>query len=503
MASSSIPDQTGLSRVFLIENGVRADREADYHSCMRADAIEQAYGDVEKIECPDPNRANEFIEVGEVQSAEERPTTQLVGRYPAKEASTLKRLADLKCDNDVHLNIDICNDVSVFNQFDKKLIFENSRITNYATDPLGALSSDERAVVNETADISMKEWYEVLGLEFARRADTIITNEVLDVVICDNISCGSCEDPSDGCQKIFAITLAAGGSPGTPADIVYSLDKGQTWNADDIDTLGVAENPSALACVGEYIVVVSNDSGSLHYALLSDFDGITDPTFYEVATGFVTGGEPNDIWSVGNKAFIVGDGGYVYTLTDPTAGVTVIDAGVADNDNLQAVHAINEDFMVAVGNNGAIVKTENGATVGSIASPVGVGITLQAVWIKSNNSDEWFIGADNGNYYYTVNNGVTWTTGAFTGSGSGEVHDIAFSTKSVGYLSHATSAPAGRIFRTYDGGNSWNLMPEGAANLQANDRINALAACTDDPNFVVGVGLDDDASDGIILTGED
>ena len=54
MASSSIPDQTGLSRVFIIENEVRADREALYHSCMRADAVEQAYGDEKKSNVPIP-----------------------------------------------------------------------------------------------------------------------------------------------------------------------------------------------------------------------------------------------------------------------------------------------------------------------------------------------------------------------------------------------------------------------------------------------------------------
>jgi hypothetical protein len=503
MPTSSIPTQTGFSRVFLTEGGARADREADFHSCMRADAVEQSYGDLEKIECPDPNRADSFVEIGAVQSAEERPTTQLIGRYPAKAASDLKRLADLKCDNDIQLNIGICNDVSLFNKFDKKLIFENSRITNYATDPLGALSSDERAVVNETADISLRLWYEVLWLTFARRADSIVTNQVIDVVICDQQSCGDCEDASDGCRKIFAITLAAGGSPGTPADVVYSLDKGVTWNADDIDTLGAAENPTGIACVSEYLVVTSNDSNSLHYALLSEFDGVTDPSFTEVATGFVAGGEPNDIWSVGNKAFIVGDGGYVYSTTDPTAGVTVLDAGVAEQDDLLAVHAINENFMVGVGQNGSLVKTENGATVTAHGTPVGIGISLSTVWVKSNDSDEWFIGADNGNFYYTVNNGSTWTTGTFSGSGSGSVEAIAFSTKSIGYMSHTTTAPLGRLFRTYDGGNTWTLIPESSDTLSANDQLDALAACREDANFVVAVGLADDASDGIILVGDD
>lgn len=504
MANSSVPDQTGYSRVFLIEGGARADREADFHSCMRADALEQAYGDIEKIECPDPHQANQFVEVGEVQGADERPTSQLIGRYPAKEASDLKRLADLRCYNDVHLNIGTCTDVSLFNRFDKKLIWQYARITNYATDPLGALGSDERAVVNETADVSMREWYEVLGISYAVRAGTIVTNEVIDVVICDKISCGDCDEASDGCQKIFALTIAAGGSPGTPADIVYSLNKGATWHADDVDSLGAAENPDALACVGEYLVVVSNDSASLHYAPLEDFNGVDDPEFIEQDDGFVAGGAPNDIWSVGNKAFIVGDAGYVYTVTDVPSGVVVIDAGVAEQDDLLAVHAIDEDFMVAVGNNGAIVKTENGATVTALGGPVGIGINLYAVWIKYNDSDEWFIGGTNGTLYYTVDNGINWAESNFAGSGAGVIYDIAFSTKSVGYLAHATAAPVGRIFRTYDGGNTWVLTPDQSQdNMPANYLIVAIAACTEDPNFVVGVGQLDLAGDGIIVVGED
>lgn len=503
MTDSFVPTQTGFGRIFIIEDEARADRDAVYHSCMRLDALEQAYGDSEKIECPDPNNANQFIEVGEIQGAEERPTSSLIGRYPAKEASVLKRIADRRCTSDVQMNIGICNDVSLFNTFDKKLILEAARITNYATEALGALSSDERAAVNETGDISIKLWYEVLALGFARRADSIITNEVIDVVICDQISCGACEDSSDGCQKIFAITLAAGGSPGTPADVVYSLDGGATWNADDIDTLDAAEDPTGVACVSGYLVVVSNDSNSLHYADLDDFDGVTDPTFTEVATGFVATGEPNDIWSNGNTAFVVGDSGYVYILTDPTAGVTVIDAGVAVADDLQAVHAITDEFMVAVGNAGSIVKTENGATVAEVTpSPVGVGVNFTSIWIKSNNSDEWFIGGNDGNYYYTVNNGVTFTAGTFAGSGSGTVQDIAFATKSVGYLSHTTTAPLGRIFRTYDGGSTWNLLPE-SGTLPAGDRFTAIAACEEDANFIVAVGLHDDAADGIIVVGED
>lgn len=503
--SSFTPAQTGFSRVFIQKYGARVDRALVYHSCMRAGAVEQSLGDVTKIECPHPTRANEFIEIAEIVGAEERGSTQLVGRYPATEASALLELAKLACDSDIHINLGVCKDVSQPNTFAKKVILEKSRITNYATDELGTLESEGRAVVNETADVSMKTFYEVLGLTFAARAGDLVTNEVVDVVICDTAQCGSCDEPSDGCQKIFALTLSAGGSPSTPADIVFSRDKGATWLNVDIDTLGAAENPSALACVGDYLVVVSNASNSLHYALLSQFDATPDPDWTEVSTGFVTNAEPNDIWSVGNAAFIVADGGYVYYTSDPTAGVSVLDAGVAVQDDLHAIHAISDTFFVGVGNAGAVVKSENGTIVTAVTPrPVGAAINLTSVWVKENSEDEWFIGTSGGVLLGTVNGGVTYPAVPFNGSGTGVVRDIAFATKSVGYLSHSTAAAVGRLFRTYDGGKTWVLSPDQSLDsLVDNDRLTAIAACAYDANFVVAGGLGANGTDGILLVGSD
>jgi hypothetical protein len=77
-----------------------------------------------------------------------------------------------------------------------------------------------------------------------------------------------------------------------------------------------------------------------------------------------------------------------------------------------------------------------------------------------------------------------------------------FASDSVAYLSHATATPAGRILRSYDGGYSWQIVPERAgATLPANDQVNALVACPYDVNFIVGVGLADDGSDGYAVVG--
>ena len=219
-----VPAQSGLSRVFLIEGRARADRTAEFLAPLRMMSLEQGFGDVENIYSPHPRKYDAFEVVGQIRGEEERPTTQLQGRYALDVASRLLELAKIGCAVDVQLHMGQCSDPSEFNEFTKAIILEDALIPNWATDELGALQPDEKSPVNETADISAAEMYEVLEVATSERAGDVVTNEVVDVVFCDSISCGDCEEYSPGCDKIFSVTLAAGGSPGTPADVVFSLD---------------------------------------------------------------------------------------------------------------------------------------------------------------------------------------------------------------------------------------------------------------------------------------
>ena len=496
------PARTGQSRVFIIDGRARPDHQPSYQSSMRMGSPSYGFGDIEAIENPDPDRYDNYIEIGEIRGASERPTTSLEGRYAREIASTLLEIARRKCAVDIQLHWGVCQDPNDFESFDKVLVLENSNITTWSAEDLGALQQSDAAVVNESVDISAKDLFEILPVSFGAKAATIVTTEVIDIKICDVVSCGECEDESDGCYKMFGVTVAAGGSPSTPADVIYSIDKGITWYAHDVESLGAAEDADGIDCIGSYIVVVSNASASQHYALKSEFDGVTDPAFTEVATGYVAGGEPNAIFSIGNMAFIVGDNGYVYKSTDATAGVSVLDAGSATTAKLIDVYAISAEFAVAVGENGAIIYTANGISWSvTTSSPIGFGENFKCVLEK--NESDWWVGTNGGQAFYTLDGGVTWTEKAFFGSGTGEVHDIEFTNDSVAWLSHATTAPAGRIHRSYNGGYSWNVMPEGSAALPANDQINALATCMEDANFVVGVGLGDDGSDGYVVVGAD
>ena len=270
-----------------------------------------------------------------------------------------------------------------------------------------------------------------------------------------------------------------------------------------MDSLGAAEDPTGIACLAGYAVVISADSCSLHYVLQSDLDAVGGETWVEQIAGFVdrgTGTCPLDIWSVGNYAFISAEGGYVYGTDDPTAGVTILEAGDATTNALWAIHAMNRNVCVAVGSAGAVIRTLNGGDTWQVMSqPVGLGTALHSVWVKT--ETEWWVGSSDGRLFYTLDGGVTWNL-AFDWGG-GIIYDIAFSKDGVMTVSHTTAAPLGRLLRSYDGGNSFVVLPEGPGAMPIAQRFTALALCENDVNLVAAVGLDAGGADGIMVWGED
>jgi len=508
MTGSYTPAKTGYSRVFLIEGRARPDHVPDYQSCLKSGGIDQSFGDVDPIQCPDPNSYNQYIELGETQGAVERASIPLSGRFAADLASELLRIAKKRCDVDVQVHFGACSDPRDFNTFTKAIIIEKARLTNWSTEDLGALGSDENAKVDESTDISAREIYEVLPLTFAERCGDVLTNPVVDIVTCDIPSCGECDVESDGCQNVFALTQQTVGSPGTVADVIWTRDKyAEGCNSDNINSLAVNQDANGIACMGDYVVVVSNDGDNLHYKTKTDIWNSVVGGWTAVATGFVAAGSPTDIWSVGTYAFVVGDGGYVYGTDDSTAGVSVLDAGVATSEDLNAVHAIDENFAVAVGDNDAVIFTENQSTWTTPTTTPGSAGNLLCVWAKS--EDEWWVGDSTGVVYYTLDRGETWTAKGLPGSGYASINDIAFSTDSVGYIAAATSTPRGRILRTFaDGGGQgatggWVILPESVQTLPLSDSINAITACQHDANLVIGGGLADNGTDGILMVGQD
>lgn len=489
--------RTDFSRVWLLEGRAGPANAPDYESHWKAGAADWSQGDVSLDYLPDPEQYGQFIVIGKTIGEPDSPTLPITARYEMDVRSVLLKMTKLGCDHDLQVHIGECRDPQDFNAgWTKVLALEQARISSYSTTDLGALGPDERERVSEEVEFQGELLYEIVPIAFGAQASAEIVQEVVGIIVCDSISCATCGITSDGCSVVFAVTLSIGGSPGLPAEVVYTVDGGANYDDTNIDTLAPNQDPNGLACVGANLIVISEDSESLHYAPIADIlDGAE--TWNEVTSGFVTGNGPLAITNRGNSTWIVAENGYVYYSEDPTSAVTVQNAGAATTEDLHAIHAYDHLSLVAVGDNNAVISTADGETWGVVTGPA-VGVNLTSVWMHT--KVEWFVGTANGRLWYTTNGGDTWVEKAFTGSGTGVVRDIKFTNGTVGWMSHDTAAPSGRILRTINGGYSWYVTPEGVGSITDNDKLNALAICQD-PNIIYAAGLGANAVDGIAVKG--
>lgn len=481
---------SAFSRLWLIDGKAGPANAPAYQGLIKAGTPTYPQGSVTTIRIPDPDALGAFKRVGRVRGAPDDPQLPVTGRY-GLETSNLLRLVRQGCEVDLQVHMGTCQDPRDFTYgWDKILVLEGGTPDQWSTDgDLGALGPDEQNTVNEQTTFFGLDLYEITKQRIASIAQPTLVSNVVDMIVCDRISCGSCGIPSNGCDKIFAIQALPTGSPSGPPQVIYSADGGATWGVSLVNSLNTAEPALAIGCVGSNIVVLSSVSLSLHYASLASLLAGT-ATWTEVGTGFITNG-PAALTSQGPaNVWIVGAAGYIYYSSNVESGVVVQSAGGATVQNLTAVHSYDALNVVAVGASNAVVRTaDGGITWSSIVGPA-VGVALNAVAMHG--VDEWYVGTAGGRLYYTRNGGSTWTEVGFSGSGAGAVKDIAFASPTVGYMVHNTAAGLGRLFRTIDGGHSWYVASEARVTQPTNTGLNTVAVCSNvNVAFAAGANVAD------------
>lgn len=489
------------SRVFTIEDRAGPTHTPIYQALARATGLSWGLGSITPVRIPDPKQYGRYLTVDKIKGQPGLPTTSLEFRT-TRDASAMLKLIRKGCPIDLQLHIGACKDPSDFDAgWEKVAVFEDCDFTNYSTPALGAFDADQEAQIIETLDLTAQDYYEVKPLTFALTAETQIVQQVVDVAICDSKTCGTCGLPSDGCQRVFAIETPVGASPGLTAEILSTQDGGATWREGNITSLPANRAPSALACVGPYLAVISNADCSINYALITDVLAGT-ATWTRTATGLTcAAGAPNAIFSVSRtQTWIVGNGGYIYTSTDITGGVTAQSSGDVTSQNLGCIHGYDESNILVGGASNALLRTQNGgATWSAVTAPAGqAAVTINSVFMLS--ATEWYIGYNDGKVYYTADGGTNWTQKSVPGSLT-VIDKIVFSTRSVGYLIGHT-ATVGKVLRTINGGFTWYVLPEsGGGSMPTALQFYGLAACGEDPNQVWVGGIKALAGDGLLVKG--
>lgn len=457
-----------LVRAFIFESrGKKCCEKPIYVPCLAVDSLDQSAGDVTRLECPDPFNYGKYIEVDTIPGEIERMTTTLTTRMSRTDLSLFRSLFTRGCSFDLHLHFGLCSRPNAFNEYDKAIVFENVQVTSYGTDPIIALTSGDRAEINETVDISIGNMYEIVPLTYAERDDAGFTafGEVIDALYLDYATCGGeCGDPSDGCQQMFVITAA-----GT---VRYTEDGTITWT-NTTQPLGVATTTGIDYLDGQ--LWAYNSTGEIRYIKA---EALKDGSTPCVVTGLPTLGVDQD--SGLTYGLVVGTDGFVGYVTSPSQGFE--ETFTLTTEDFVEVN-FTRDCALLGGTNGTLFFTSDGLSFEEITTPTELAaVTISAVLIKD--GDNWLIGGENGQLWCTDNHGDTWTRVTLPCDLTVGIVDIESCDGRIIWLVESDNT----LWKSTDYGCTWVLQPESGRAYPVTDAINGVTPCCDDLNQVTTWG---------------
>lgn len=449
--------------------------------CAGLDGISEDLGGVTGVKCLDPTNFNKRKTVFSIRSAPGDPTTSVTVRFQVG-----MWLQDFICEFGLyarHACKGVRNDVSEYAQLE---YMGGCNITARNTDPLVDIAGEETEI-NLTAPIT-GEYVLYLNKTKAERVFAGLTDldaALNDVFYCDTEGCGDCGDEaSDGCQKWFAVGAdrGAGYIPGeNPIVLMYdgTLSGTKYLITEVTNLLGDANFGF---CLGSKLFVVSSAIFSFAYAEIADlWAGVADP-WTIVADQFVVGGEPNDYYSHGREIWVVGDGGYIYYSADGGITYEIMSDGDITSEDLVSIDSSDNDNIFIVGTAGTVLISTNGGETWA-SSVFAVGITPTVV--KAPRANYAYIGATDGNLYWTRDLGLNWQT--LSVGGSGQVKDLVFTGAidgPIAFLLFNKTAGTSVILRSIDGGYSFDEMIDVPSSID--NYLNSIDACNGNRFVAVG-----------------
>lgn len=470
------------------------------------DATNPKSGGISPINMHDPRQPKKYRRVSKTVDAPDFPTATV--QFAEKHGAIPQQLIGFDCPMNFYQVAGACNDLSdIVNGWrDYVKIYSNGEETS-ASEMGGSQDSDD--AILDGLDYTFANIYPVGKLQFGEELETGVTKEVIDIAFGPNVSCGNCggrED--DGTQALYALVKENSGV--AAGFVAYRV--GNTAGTSAITGAANTDVMVALDVIGRYIVVVYSAAAAAvsgyYVAEINQLTGVPG-TWSKVQTGFVAGFNPTDLYAANpREIYFSAEAGYVYKSTNILQGVSVINAADTTGDDLNRVHGTGET-VYASGENGTTIYSLNRGDTWAACTVAPFAAETAGLWVVSDNK-VWAVSAG-GVVKYSKDRGESWTTvtmpaGATIATGQ----DIVFATDEVGYILAATAGPAGLIYGTFDGGETWfgsTPLSGRFTNYPVIDRANRAATPLVDnfgiaANHVAVGGLAGDGADGVVLTGE-
>jgi len=171
--------------------------------------------------------------------------------------------------------------------------------------------------------------------------------------------------------------------------------------------------------------------------------------------------------------------GYIYFSDDGGVTWTAQTAGTLSVEDIRCVAFADENYGMAGADNDVLFFTSDGGDTWELTDTVTAsGDDINTI---TPSGAYWWVGTSGGELFYSRNQGATWAQRSFSGSGVGDIADIAFANDLIGYALHNNASPVGEILVTINGGFSWK-----AITTPTNAGLNALTIADDSTVYAVG-----------------
>lgn len=484
--------KSGQFRVFVQADGSSPANPYLFVGCLNLGGFQSDLGTGEPIYCPSSSVPGKFDIIDTTSPPPSLPTTDFTQHMSRLLNDFWWDLRKRRCKFNMKVKGSQCARPDDPDDFESMILANGVELTAFNTGAFNGLAED--AAVDLSGTLQMLDFDRFVPIKAGEVGDSDVFSEALDGLFADSVQCGDCGNPSDGCQRAYVLTTTIAASPALAAQVVYTLDKGATWDTDNINSLST-QSANRMTQVGNRLVVVSEVDEAHHYKLQASVDAGVSNGWTAVTSGYVAGKGPLAIWSKSpSETFISAEGGYIYFMANPASAVTTLTDGGVTVQDLVDIRGKGRT-IVAVGDNNALIVSYNGGQTWALVTGPSIGVNLTTVEVIT--SRIWFVGNESGAVYYTVNQGATWAT-VTPASDITKVNMIRFVNEVVGYMSVEISSGA-RIYRTADNGATWFDDSPYISDVPTADAYNFVAPCPNNQNVLLAGGLATGSTDGILV----
>lgn len=456
----------------------------EYIGCRDMDDIAEPQGAVELIRCFLSDGSGAWKTIATTQAPPD-PVTTTITTPIGKSADWLEKV---RCPATLFVNLSFCGRLDQFTNYDRTFALNIAKITNKGLSQLVRREEDLPALMSYEFSATpplLRMW----TMTSARQAVTS-DEDLHDIAFCNLAKCAdACGIAQDICDDgIIGGATSAGSPAGTSAVLYTNTGGADGWPASAADAFAAGEDVMSVVCFSvdqdttRWLIVRDGDAANPLEVAYSDDGGAT---WTLVVVGNVNNQAamgPGALYAIDvYNIWLVTSGGYIYFSDDGGVTWTTQSAGTVTTQDLYAVYAADESNVMAVGANDVVLFTNDGGDTWAAATSTGGGNTnLSVAWSYG----FWWIGDNGGELWYSNDDGVTWAARTqFPAYGSGTIPDIQFVNELCGYLIHNTAVPVGTIYKTRDGGYTWEALPIPTG---SNSGLNALWACDCNMAFAVG-----------------